>query len=470
MGIIDSLAHSISSTTNSTGNLGGAVGTVFDGHNPISKGIKELFGQDSYQRNFGPLFTKSNFIEDKIGLADSSMKAKYKYYPDNLYDPARASKVPTIIFFINVNEEGKFTGRQGGEQDAPIAGQNRLSAGSAGGAQAVGQSITKGANNLYSKVVGGIKSLMPGISSESDKVKTFGASSDAVNGQVKKEMVEPADKDVKEKGGFLTKTMKRLDKAIALPMPQNIAVQYNASYDTVEAGIAGALLDQNLTPSALNSGASEAWKKHKSKYITALTSGVLDTLTPGQPGTVLKQKMGIAMNPRREVVFRDIEKRRFAYQFNFTPSSEAEYQTVADIIDSFKIHMHPEFLDDLRILYQTPSEFDIEYHFGGTKNESLHKISTCYLEHVGVNYTPNGQWSFHDGGFPTHIILDLAFIEAETMTRERILEAETGVDRKGDYFVSKGLLPGGNTQEQANEIIEHGKENGMGNFASTGIR
>jgi hypothetical protein len=53
------------------------------------------------------------------------------------------------------------------------------------------------------------------------------------------------------------------------------------------------------------------------------------------------------------------------------------------------------------------------------ENDYYNRISTCVLENVSTNYTPNGVKSFADGA-PTQITMSLTFRETETLTKEKI--------------------------------------------------
>ena len=55
--------------------------------------------------------------------------------------------------------------------------------------------------------------------------------------------------------------------------------------------------------------------------------------------------------------------------------------------------MHPEFKDASNFIYIYPSEFDIEYCFGEGQNQKIHRISSCVLTEMNVNYSPNGVFS-----------------------------------------------------------------------------
>jgi hypothetical protein len=80
--------------------------------------------------------------------------------------------------------------------------------------------------------------------------------------------------------------------------------------------------------------------------------------------------------------------------------------------------MHPELSKD-GLFYIYPSEFDIQYYFQGRQNEFLHKISTCVLTDMSVNYGNEYFSSFREGE-PTEIRMNLTFQETELLTKERI--------------------------------------------------
>ena len=139
----------------------------------------------------------------------------------------------------------------------------------------------------------------------------------------------------------------------------------------------------------------------------------LDAASALQVGTAT------APNPFREQVFRNVQTREFVFEYTFLPQSANEAKNVRDIIKQFKFHMHPEISKD-GLFYVYPSTFDISYLFNGTKeNPNLHKISTCVLENMEVDYGGQGWHTFGDG-MPTEINMRLKFRELEVMTKERI--------------------------------------------------
>jgi hypothetical protein len=136
-----------------------------------------------------------------------------------------------------------------------------------------------------------------------------------------------------------------------------------------------------------------------------------------------------AINPHLEMLFRGIGFRTFQFQFKFTPRSEQEALTVANIISAFKFYSAPEVRSDKNtakfLIY--PSEFDIEFWSNGKQNNFLNKISTCALTSMTVDPMASGAWSaFRPGtninGMAVETNLSLTFQELEVITKNRIYE------------------------------------------------
>ena len=80
-----------------------------------------------------------------------------------------------------------------------------------------------------------------------------------------------------------------------------------------------------------------------------------------------------------------------------------------------------------------PATFDIHYMYqtsdqnqsgnmdwrNARENNYYNKVATCVLTNVGVDYTPDGVKSFHDGS-PTAISMSLSFSETELLTKDKI--------------------------------------------------
>jgi hypothetical protein len=133
-----------------------------------------------------------------------------------------------------------------------------------------------------------------------------------------------------------------------------------------------------------------------------------------------------AINNFLEVMFTGIGHRKFSYTWKIAPKNAGESEAAFEIIQKFKEHMAPEKGGvGMGRYYTVPSEFDIFYMFRGEENQWLHKISSCVLINLDVNYTPNQYQTFRPqknrkGAPPVEMDLKLDFMETQLITRDLV--------------------------------------------------
>lgn len=131
-----------------------------------------------------------------------------------------------------------------------------------------------------------------------------------------------------------------------------------------------------------------------------------------------------SLNPFKEVIFESVDFRSFAFNYKFMPKSKEETNSVQDIIEIFKFHMHPE-MSDGKLFFIYPAEFQITYYFDNKVNSYLHRFAPCVLESMEVTYGGEQFSSFRDGS-PTEINLKLVFRETEIITKKMLLDDRGG--------------------------------------------
>lgn len=229
-------------------------------------------------------------------------------------------------------------------------------------------------------------------------------------------------------------TTQRITDSIAIYLPPNVQDSTSAGYSDAATGVAGlaaagginfinamrrndyAAASQSLVGSAKGM-IMEAAKRMGGDLLEGLT---------GAEGTVglVNKAFGQATNPYMEVLFEQMGLRSFTYNFTFAPRNADETEDVQRIIKMFRFHMAPELQGENMRYLTLPSTFDIHYMYQyrtdrAKENDFYHKIATCVLTGVDVDYTPNGVKSFADGS-PTQMTMALSFTETELMTKERI--------------------------------------------------
>jgi len=225
---------------------------------------------------------------------------------------------------------------------------------------------------------------------------------------------------------FQIRKTKRIGGVVTLYMPETVNVQYGANWQsqslTDAVGTAGqaasvaASTINRISGNKTSSGITAAWSEIAGQI--AEGSGFA-----GQGATdFFIFAAGFASNPQLEVLFKGTDMREFQFDFLFSPYNASEAQSVVDIIKRFKFHQAPEVVvDSVGRFFIPPSEFDIEFKNNGQTNEKIHKIGTCVLTSMNVDYAPNG-WSAFPDGTPTNIRMTLNFMETEIVTKQRVKE------------------------------------------------
>lgn len=237
---------------------------------------------------------------------------------------------------------------------------------------------------------------------------------------------------------------RRLLQSIALPMPGSVAAKYSADYGPISSGgtlgsffntlannglaqaTKGAAMDALLQGSmaAVKIGMMGAAGAATKKLGVGAELGVRYGKESGEASQAILQKIsGYAVNERLEQMFKRVDFREFTFDYMFAPRDEQESNMIADIISKFKYHMHPELSDSHNKFFIMPDEFDIEMRFltgdnSSKENTYIHRIMTCALTSVDVNYSPNNQWATFENGAPVLTHLTLHFRELEPMVRQ----------------------------------------------------
>lgn len=146
-----------------------------------------------------------------------------------------------------------------------------------------------------------------------------------------------------------------------------------------------------------------------------LKTGVLTALANQAVGTtgLLSRLEGAVFNPNLELLFQGPELRTFNFNFNLSPRSGPEANSVKRIIKFFKKGMAVQ-RTQAELFLKAPYTFDIEYLFEGKNlHQGLNKIKECALISCSVDYTPSNSYMTFGDGNPVQYTLSLTFQELE---------------------------------------------------------
>jgi len=354
---------------------------------------------------------------------DNQYKIDQYSYPTDLMD--KKNGYNNVIFYINVSTDSKLLkdGKNATVEDltpretsAIIAanltkGQVTMGsaaggiaaaavAGTAGGVSAYGTTTAKG------NTVGVLGAIGSGVKTAAKATAAAGAIS-AVG--VEAVGLETAN---------FSKQQKRLQAAIALHIPNQLSIRYGTNWGEEDTNtfMYGAAGGEQIGKALDKSKNTDQLKDTASSIAAAIA------LQKAPQAAAISATTGLAANPRKEQVFKSVDFRQFTFSYEFYPRDGKEAKHVQDIIQMFKLHMHPEFKDSANFIYIYPSEFDIFYYQGGEENMNLHRHTSCVLTEMTVNYAPQGQFTSFEEGAPTQINMTLTFKELSQLTKERIQE------------------------------------------------
>lgn len=225
------------------------------------------------------------------------------------------------------------------------------------------------------------------------------------------------------------KKLKRLDSTVTLYTPAGLSQSQSTSWDNysdITFDLLQAGSKEDVVSSLQNGGAAGAAGRDSSIQKAAGLAGTVARIAATQSDLV-SSLTRTAVNPKKDLLFRDVQRRRFSFSFEFAPRNAKEARLVANIITRFKVFAAPEMIEGtLEYLYTFPAEFDIEYGFINEgveeQNKYLNKISSCVLQDINVSYGGGASFQTLSDGEPVLTRMDLTFLEIETMHRDRILK------------------------------------------------
>ena len=223
-------------------------------------------------------------------------------------------------------------------------------------------------------------------------------------------------------------THSRISDSVCIYTPGDaVKFSYAANYESLATGLAG------LMASSMEAGKSmdlkEAITQGGGQMLERVLGEAVVGIASALPGVgdirgAIDKSMGRALNPFNEQVFRSVPFREFAFPFVFAPKNRKEMETVQKILKLFRFHMLPEFSNNTKGAFLSPSDFQITYMYRNKQNRYIPHISRCVLKNLEVDYATEGQFhTFREddtGAAPITTTMTATFAETEIMTKEMI--------------------------------------------------
>lgn len=334
-------------------------------------------------------------------------------YPDGL--KTKPDLQHYVAFFINVRDKGRLGKNTPSNKDYYVSReeQDRINILNAEGSPRIQPQDVAAATQTLGNNIGAISAAGYAVGRLSTGVRkkellglaagTLGA---ALGGKLVKNLFQSLNLPQFADGG-----VSRLKEVITLHLEDRPSVSYKTNYNNgADMGFLTGLLIQG------SAAASAGTLKQMEPEIQARALSQLAKLPVLNNLRELSTRL--KTNPFREVLFESVGYRAFSFKYRFFPKNKSESQKIYNIINTFKIHMHPE-LSGGKLFYLYPSEFDIQYYYKDQENNYLNRFARCALTDLNVEYGGEQFATFEDGS-PVEIGLSLTFQELEQMTSEGI--------------------------------------------------
>lgn len=220
--------------------------------------------------------------------------------------------------------------------------------------------------------------------------------------------------------------------SVSLYMPAGLQINDNLSYDNVDTGVGGMLVN-TYQNAASTTDALKTVAKESPQLLDRIVSQKLASMSQekglvgGAAGQLLINR-GEVVNPHTQMLFRSPALRQFNFNFKMIPRSKAEAKEIIKIVQFFRLAAYPALGASLEAsngaqlnmaTYKFPDVFEIKYLSSGRENRNLIKFGRAYLTAINVNYNQTSP-TFFDDGMPSEIDLSLTFQETKALSREDI--------------------------------------------------
>jgi len=206
--------------------------------------------------------------------------------------------------------------------------------------------------------------------------------------------------------------------SIVLPIPAGIGDQNNVTWgpnsmnvgQMAAAGIGMELLGDSKEKGAID-GTIDALSSNNPDVKEAIKSALAAAATGGNPNALLGRTTGNILNPNMELLFSSPALRPFNFNFLLSPRNTRESSTIVKILRFFKQGMAP-IRSESNLFLKSPHTFQMQYlHRGSDDHKFLNRFKECALQSLGVNYTPNNNYSVYEDGSMQAYQMNMTFTE-----------------------------------------------------------
>lgn len=220
----------------------------------------------------------------------------------------------------------------------------------------------------------------------------------------------------------LRRNIEQLSYAIALTMPENLAVSYQNNFDQLS--LTSALGGFGLVAQALAS--TDGKGENANPFIAEAAGRAIGAFTEDFRKLGLFATTGRTVNPQLELIYNSPGLRQFTLDFRLIPRNAQESSDIGTILQVLKMQAAPQISPGTSSRYFIPpSQFQLEFYDGvnhAYSNPFLFKTKKCVLEDISIDYSGGGSFATFYTGAPVEIRLSLRFTETVIIDQNAVAE------------------------------------------------
>ena len=215
-----------------------------------------------------------------------------------------------------------------------------------------------------------------------------------------------------------------------LPIPSMLNYESDYSWSEEDLGWQGEALG-NITKMA--SFQKNVFEGLGDTFVSALKAGgeaarsYLGKMTSDTTTKEMGKDFGAAYNPNKQLYFNEVTMREFSVSFSLAPMSMDEAKNIKKSFQALAYSAAPGYAAD-RFFFTYPEFFDFSVYTNGIPLLQRKKLA---ITRLGLDFTSDGNLTWHEDGFPTALQMEVAFKETEIPIRTNLANITLFGERLG---------------------------------------
>lgn len=130
----------------------------------------------------------------------------------------------------------------------------------------------------------------------------------------------------------------------------------------------------------------------------------------------LMKPFGVSYNPNKQLYFNEVTMREFSVSFSLAPMSMEEAKNIKKSFQALAYSAAPGY-EAGRFFFTYPEFFDFAVYTNGIPLLQRTKLA---ITRMGLDFTSDGNLTWHEDGFPTALQMEVSFKETQIPTRTNL--------------------------------------------------